>query len=57
MTGASVRKYAKKLGIELLPRRSINECETFNKGKKKIAICLNCGKEFFTNGVIESIAA
>ena len=51
VTGASVRKYAKRLGIELPPRRSINECETFNKGKKKIAICLNCGKEFFTNGV------
>ena len=51
VTGSSVRKYAKKLGIELTPRRNINECETFNKGKKKTAICLNCGKEFFTNGV------
>lgn len=47
-TGNNIKKVALRLGIELKPRRSINEYETFNKGliKVPIKICLNCGKEF-----------
>ena len=45
-TGGYIRKVAKKLGINLVPRRKINENETFNKGKGKKNICLNCGCEF-----------
>lgn len=44
VTGSAVRKYAKNLGIKLPSRRSVNQCETFNKGKKKAVTCLNCGK-------------
>lgn len=40
-----VKKYALKLGIELQPKRKINECETFNKGVSKYTHkCINCGK-------------
>ena len=46
VTGAAVKKAAKKLGIELEQKREINPNEHFNKGKKQIHICLNCGKEF-----------
>ena len=46
VTGASVKKAAKKLGIELEQKREINSSEHFNKGKKTIHKCLNCGKEF-----------
>ena len=46
VTGASVKKAAKKMGIELEQRRDINPNEHFNKGVKKTHICLNCGKEF-----------
>jgi len=46
VTGAAVKKAAKKLGIELEYRREINPNEHFNKGVKQIHICLNCGKEF-----------
>lgn len=58
ITGAAVKKAAKKLGIELEQKREINPCEHFNKNHKKklekIKIakpqkekqyCLNCGKE------------
>lgn len=34
--GNTIKKQAKKLGIELSPRREINPQETFNKGKNKI---------------------
>lgn len=44
-SGANIKKVALKIGIELPQRRKINECENFNK-KKKIHICINCGKEF-----------
>ena len=46
VTGASVKKAAKRLGIELEKRREINPKEHFNKGEKIIHKCLNCGKEF-----------
>lgn len=47
-TGSNIRKVAKRLGISLPKRRSINENETFNKGVTKYTKvrCLNCGKEF-----------
>lgn len=45
-TGNAVKKAAKKLGIELVSRRKINENETFNRGKGKKGICLNCGNEY-----------
>ena len=46
VTGAAVKKAAKKLGIELDQKREINPNEHFNRGKKQIHVCLNCGKEF-----------
>lgn len=46
VTGAAVKKAAKKIGIELEYRREINPIEHFNKGVKQIHTCLNCGKEF-----------
>ena len=45
-SGSNIRKVAKKLGIELVQKRKINESETFNKGKGKKGICLNCGCEY-----------
>jgi cytochrome b involved in lipid metabolism len=45
-SGSNIRKVAKKLGIKLQPKRKINESETFNKGKHKRCVCLNCGKEY-----------
>lgn len=49
VTGASVKKAAKKLGIVLVPKRKINPNETFNKGSKRIEYCINCGKELTGN--------
>lgn len=43
-SGANIKKVAKKLGISLPQRRTINESETFNK-KDEVNRCLNCGKE------------
>ena len=45
-SGSNIKKVAKKLGIELVQRRKINEKETFNKGKGQKGICLNCNKEY-----------
>lgn len=45
-SGSNIKKVASRIGIELPQRRKVNECETFNKGKGKTHICLNCGKEF-----------
>lgn len=47
-SGSNIKKVATKIGLNLPPRRQINECETFNRGKykKKLVTCLNCGKEF-----------
>lgn len=45
VTGAAVKKAARKLGIELEQKREINPNEHFNKGKKTAHYCLNCGKE------------
>lgn len=46
ISGAAVKKAAKKLGIKLEQKRKINPNETFNKRVKQTHICLNCGKEF-----------
>ena len=48
VTGASVKKAARRMGIELEQRREINPNEHFNKGTgvKQTHICLNCGREF-----------
>ena len=46
VTGASVKKAAKKLGLNLISRRRINPTENFNKRQKTIHRCLFCGKEF-----------
>ena len=35
VSGNTIKKHAKKLGICLKPRRKINECETFNRKKRK----------------------
>ena len=45
-TGANIKKVAGRLGIELKPKRKINERETFNRGTAKKGICQYCGKEF-----------
>lgn len=45
-SGNNIKKVARKLGIELVKKRKINESETFNKGKGKKGICLNCGYEY-----------
>lgn len=48
-SGNNIKKVAVRLGINIIPRRVINENENFNKGKhfKDSAICLGCGKEFY----------
>ena len=43
-SGSNIKKVALRIGIELPQRRKINDCETFNRGKKKVVTCLNCGK-------------
>lgn len=47
-SGNCIVKNARKIGIKLQPRRTINKTETFNKGKilKELSTCLNCGKQF-----------
>lgn len=47
VSGASIKKHAKKIGIEIIPRRKKNEKETFNKGVslRGVKYCKNCGKE------------
>lgn len=44
-SGQNIKKVAKRLGIEITPRRKINEKEHFNKGTGVKKYCLNCGKE------------
>lgn len=46
VTGASVKKAAKKLGIHLEYRRTVNPSEALTKMKKRTHVCLCCGKEF-----------
>ena len=43
-SGNNIKKVAKRLGIELKQKRKINESETFNKGKCRKGVCLNCGE-------------
>lgn len=47
-SGANIKKAALRIGIELKPRRTINDCETFGKGiiKVEMGTCIYCGKEF-----------
>ena len=45
VTGACIKKVARKLGIKLEPKRKINPKETFGRGSGKKRFCINCGKE------------
>lgn len=45
-TGSNIKKVAKRLGIALEPRRTINDKETFNRGTAKTELCEYCGKEY-----------
>lgn len=47
VTGASIRKAASRLGIELPQRRKISPTETFNKGlsKKDVRFCGSCNSK------------
>lgn len=49
VTGAAVKKAAKRMGIVLKQKRAINPNEHFNRKDKEKHICLNCGKEFEHN--------
>lgn len=49
VTGASVKKAASRLGINLKKRREINPTEHFNKKEKHIHKCINCGELFEHN--------
>ena len=49
VTGAAVKKAAKRLGITIEYRREINPNEHFNRGKGKVNYCLNCGKTIKLN--------
>lgn len=44
-SGANIKKVAKRLGVNLISRRKINENETFNKETGKKVFCLTCGKD------------
>lgn len=46
ITGAGIKKAAKKLGINLPVRRNVNKSETFNKNTAKTDNCKFCNKEF-----------
>lgn len=46
VSGAAIRKAAKKIWGFLPKRRSVNGNETFNKGTAKTTVCMNCGKEY-----------
>lgn len=41
-TGSNIKNVARRIGIDLPARRSINPSETFNRVHKQ---CINCGKE------------
>lgn len=43
VTDNTIKKWAKKLGIELIARRKINPSETFNK-RKNVRKCIICNK-------------
>lgn len=47
-TGANIKKVARKLGIDLPSKRTVNPSETFNKGTAQRSVCKNCGKEFIS---------
>lgn len=44
VTGAAIKKAAKRLGIELPVRRYKNDSEHFNKKDKPKRYCIVCGK-------------
>ena len=48
VSGNAIKNAAKRAGIDLPKRRTINEKETFGRGKYKYerAKCIVCGKEF-----------
>lgn len=49
VSGAAVKKAAKKLGIELKARRVINPSEFKETNPKSTHVCANCGKIFTHN--------
>lgn len=54
VTGQAIKRAAERLGLVIPKRRKINPNEHFNRGTAKMAVCINCGKEFVryksTNG-------
>ena len=46
ITGGAIKKIAKKIGIEIIPRRKINPIESQYKRKPQTFTCQNCGKSF-----------
>ena len=46
VSGAAIKKAARRIGITLPHRRKLNPKENFNKYDNRTAICCNCGKEF-----------
>ena len=49
-TGSNIKKVSLRLGINLPQKRTVNECETFNRKKKDPIFCLSCGKELLNYG-------
>lgn len=50
VTGAAIKKRAKRMGIKLIPKRNINPKENFSHPKtKKQIICPVCGNIFYPN--------
>lgn len=46
VTGTAIKKAAKRCGINITPRRKVNDKEHFNRGKARFGKCLNCGCDF-----------
>lgn len=51
VTGAAIKKAAKRLGIELPVRRYKNDSEHFNKKDKPKRYCIVCGKPLVVRSV------
>lgn len=58
VSGQAIKKAAKRLGIQLCPKRKINPQEHFNKGVKRIVrVCLNCGKKINRMGTTQKFCS
>lgn len=55
VTGSTIRKQAKKIGIKLNPRREINPKETFNKGTQLHGRCVKEANKPFEKIINENI--